>query len=256
MRRAIRCVRLRRGCSRRCAPLPSRRPRTGSSPRSPTAGWSRSTPTAAACARCAPAPDAGQITELAWSPGGNRLAFVKAGEIVGARPRRPGASLRSPTAGERDDAEPRLVAGRHADRASGAACCALPASRPPTAATREPRPVDLRRRHDGARLGAGPRRRSRSWSAACCCSPGLDAAAAGRPGMPAWAPDGSAVAYRATPTGCSTRSRPVGRAAPVRRRRRRGRRAGRRTSASLRLRRRRRAAHGRARDRRRAARSC
>jgi hypothetical protein len=31
--------------------------------------------------RVLPVPDAGQITELAFSPGGNRLAFVKAGEI-------------------------------------------------------------------------------------------------------------------------------------------------------------------------------
>src|SRR4051794_11674636 len=31
--------------------------------------------------RLLPVPDAGQITELAFSPGGNRLAFVKAGEI-------------------------------------------------------------------------------------------------------------------------------------------------------------------------------
>ena len=64
--------------SRRCAPLPSRLPRTASSPRSRTAVWSRSTPTAAGCARC-PCATPEQITELAWSPGGNRLAFVKAG---------------------------------------------------------------------------------------------------------------------------------------------------------------------------------
>src|SRR4051812_8213772 len=31
--------------------------------------------------RMLPVPDAGQITELAFSPGGNRLAFVKAGGI-------------------------------------------------------------------------------------------------------------------------------------------------------------------------------
>src|SRR3954452_9920393 len=31
--------------------------------------------------RVLPVPDAGQITELAFSPGGNRLAVVKAGEI-------------------------------------------------------------------------------------------------------------------------------------------------------------------------------
>jgi Big-like domain-containing protein/WD40 repeat protein len=31
--------------------------------------------------RVLPVPDAGQITELAFSPGGNRLAFVKAGEV-------------------------------------------------------------------------------------------------------------------------------------------------------------------------------
>src|SRR4051812_43311882 len=31
--------------------------------------------------RVLPVADAGQITELAFSPGGNRLAFVKAGEI-------------------------------------------------------------------------------------------------------------------------------------------------------------------------------
>ena len=65
---------------RRCAPLPRRRTRTASSPRSRTAASSRSTPTAAGCGRCRCA-DAGQITELAFSPGGNRIAFVKAGEL-------------------------------------------------------------------------------------------------------------------------------------------------------------------------------
>ena len=42
--------------------------------------------------RTLPGPDAGQITELAFSPGGNRLAFVKAGELGRCSSSRPGGS--------------------------------------------------------------------------------------------------------------------------------------------------------------------
>ena len=62
------------------APAFARRP-TACSPRSPTASSSRSTRTAAACGRSGRAA-AGDISGLAWSPDGNKLAFSYGGRLV------------------------------------------------------------------------------------------------------------------------------------------------------------------------------
>ena len=116
--------------------------------------------------RSYPVADAAQITELAFSPGGNRLAFVKAGELS-VLDLASGRVL-TLTTGERD-AQPGLGAGRDDDR--------VPA-----------RPLALRVPADGRHAATGRRRgsptaratssgcrtpgTSRPSSTACCCSRG------------------------------------------------------------------------------------
>ena len=109
-----RCVRLRRGlCAALSAPALAA-PRTASSRRSSTAAWSRSTPTAAGCARCR-VTDAGEITGLAWSPDGNRLAFVARRADRRLRRSPPGAARRR----DRRRRATRTRAGRRTARGSG-----------------------------------------------------------------------------------------------------------------------------------------
>ena len=182
MRRAIRAFVCAVGCSRRCCAPALAAPPTASSPRSSTAPRRRSTPTAAACARCR-SPTRRQITELAWSPDGNRLAFVTAGEIARLDLADAGASLTA-HAGGADDANPAWSLGRRRGSASAAglprcyrcsrppaatpAAVGLPARPGPLAIAWAPDPAGVRarrRRPAGARrvleLAAARRRRRR-----------------------------------------------------------------------------------------------
>ena len=120
MRRAIRSFACAVAASRRCAPLPSRLPRTASSPRSRTARLVALNPDGSGLRTLLVAATAEQITELAWSPDGNRLAFVTAGEI-GVLDLADGRGRdRSPTGARAT--RTRLVGGRHADRLPARAC--------------------------------------------------------------------------------------------------------------------------------------
>ena len=190
MRRAFRAFACAVACSRRCAPLPRRRRRTASSPRSPTAAWSRSTPTAAGCARCRCRTRA-RSPSSRGRPDGNRLAFVTAGEIsvlelatgrvvaltAGARDANPAWSADGTRSGSGAAWRSFRVAGGGRRRRSRAAQLL---GRLTTEIAWAP---DLHGRHAPS-------------SPALLVLAGPRPAAGRRPALPAWAPDGSAARVR------------------------------------------------------------
>ena len=191
MRRAIRCVRLRRGLLATLCPCPPLRlPRTASLPRSRTAVSSRSTPTAAACARS-------RFRRSGRDHGarvvaGRQPARVRAGGRIAS------IELADPARREPDDRcarhEHRLVVRRRADRLPPRGALLMS---PMLAADGTPRDARADAADGAAQLGWAPdlKRCSPSSSRACWCSGRRSRRSPVVAGAPAWSPDGTAIAF-------------------------------------------------------------